>query len=91
MLCGAVLIALALQLAGSGGDSRRAASRLFAFSIVYLFMLFASLLVDHDSVPQPRGLDRGGARGAVVNVGGELRRAGVRKRHDSFHVRPAEA
>ena len=43
---GAVFIGLALQLRRAGALSRRAAQRLFAFSIVYLFALFAALLVD---------------------------------------------
>ena len=69
LLCGAVLIALALQLAGSRGESRRAASRLFAFSIVYLFALFAALLVDH-TAPYNRGLSMRAARGAQSSRSG---------------------
>jgi protoheme IX farnesyltransferase len=45
--CGAVFVALALQLARSSETDRRAAHRLFVFSIFYLFLLFAALLVDH--------------------------------------------
>jgi protoheme IX farnesyltransferase len=45
--CGAIFIALALQLARSPETDRRAAHRLFVFSISYLFLLFAALLVDH--------------------------------------------
>jgi heme o synthase len=41
---GAVFIALALQLARSKAFYRRPAHRLFAFSILYLFVLFAALL-----------------------------------------------
>jgi protoheme IX farnesyltransferase len=33
----------------SAGTDRRAAHRLFAFSIFYLFALFAALLIDHGS------------------------------------------
>jgi protoheme IX farnesyltransferase len=43
-VCGATFIALALQLAGSKALYRRPAHRLFAFSILYLFVLFAALL-----------------------------------------------
>jgi protoheme IX farnesyltransferase len=44
---GATMILLAVRLRGSAGDTETdAAGRLFAFSIVYLFILFASLLVD---------------------------------------------
>jgi heme o synthase len=42
--CGAIFVALAAQLRRSGGANRRAAHRLFAFSILYLLLLFAALL-----------------------------------------------
>jgi heme o synthase len=42
--CGAIFVALASQLHRSKGTDRRAAQRLFAFSIFYLFVLFAALL-----------------------------------------------
>jgi protoheme IX farnesyltransferase len=43
---GTTFIVFALRLAG-GGTERRPAHRLFAFSIVYLFVLFAALLAGH--------------------------------------------
>ena len=43
-VCGATFIALALRLVGSSESDRRPAHRLFAFSILYLFVLFAALL-----------------------------------------------
>jgi protoheme IX farnesyltransferase len=43
---GALFIGLAVQVRRAGMFSRRAARRLFAFSIVYLFALFAAFLVD---------------------------------------------
>ena len=43
---GAMFIALALRLVRSGEADRRPAHRLFAFSIVYLFVLFAALLIN---------------------------------------------
>jgi protoheme IX farnesyltransferase len=43
VLCGAAFIALALRLVGSNEADRRPAHRLFAFSILYLFLLFAAL------------------------------------------------
>jgi heme o synthase len=46
-LCGVIFLLLVIQLKRSDGDSRRAAQRLFQFSIVYLFVLFAALLIDH--------------------------------------------
>jgi heme o synthase len=44
IVCGTTLIALALRLAASSAADRRPAHRLFAFSILYLFVLFAALL-----------------------------------------------
>jgi protoheme IX farnesyltransferase len=48
-ICGAILVVLALQLRGSRTSNRQAASRLFAFSIFYLFVLFAALLTGSSS------------------------------------------
>jgi protoheme IX farnesyltransferase len=45
--CGAILIALAFQLHRGRGTDRRAAQRLFGFSIVHLFVLFAALLLSN--------------------------------------------
>ena len=45
--CGAVLVTLAVQLHGSKGTDKRVAQRLFAFSILYLFVSFAALLADN--------------------------------------------
>jgi protoheme IX farnesyltransferase len=42
--CGAIFVALALQLDRGNKTDRKAAHRLFAFSIAYLFLLFAALL-----------------------------------------------
>jgi protoheme IX farnesyltransferase len=44
---GAVFLLLAGRIRRSAGADRRAAHRLFAFSIFYLFALFAALLIDH--------------------------------------------
>jgi protoheme IX farnesyltransferase len=46
-VCGALLVVLAWQLRRAGEADRRAAHRLFAFSIVYLFALFAALLASN--------------------------------------------
>jgi protoheme IX farnesyltransferase len=46
-ICGALFLLLAVQLNRSIEADRRAAHRLFVFSIFYLFALFAALLVDH--------------------------------------------
>jgi heme o synthase len=47
VVCGVIFLLLAGQLNRSTGVDRRAAHRLFLFSIFYLFALFAALLVDH--------------------------------------------
>ena len=44
MICGVTFFALALRLARSGDADRRSAHRMFGFSILYLFVLFAALL-----------------------------------------------
>ena len=46
-VCGALFLLLAVQLNNSIGADRRTAHRLFLFSISYLFVLFAALLIDH--------------------------------------------
>jgi protoheme IX farnesyltransferase len=46
LIGGTLFIGLALQLRRAGAFYRRAAQRLFGFSIVYLFVLFAALLAD---------------------------------------------
>jgi protoheme IX farnesyltransferase len=46
-ICGSIFLLLALQLNRSVGADRRVAQRLFLFSISYLFVLFAALLIDH--------------------------------------------
>jgi protoheme IX farnesyltransferase len=46
-LCGALFVVLAWQLRRAGATDRRAAHRLFAFSIAYLFVLFAALLASN--------------------------------------------
>jgi len=45
-MSGATIILLAIQLHRSDGTQKRPAPRLFAFSILYLFVLFAALLAD---------------------------------------------
>jgi protoheme IX farnesyltransferase len=62
--CGGLLLLLAYRLNKSGTD-RRAAHRLFLFSISYLFVLFAALLVEHSGgsfsrVPAPHTGRNGG-------------------------------
>jgi heme o synthase len=52
-ICGAIFVVLAVQLGRSSGLDRRAASRLFAFSIFYLFALFAALLASNGGTRWP--------------------------------------
>jgi protoheme IX farnesyltransferase len=70
LICGAALNLLALQLGRDGGVDRRAAHRLFLFTITYLFVLFAALMVDH-----------GGGLGSL-----KLTTDGARPRGDFAHV-----
>jgi protoheme IX farnesyltransferase len=49
LVCGAMFIALALRLHMSRPTNRQAAHRLFVFSISYLFLLFAALLMNSSS------------------------------------------
>jgi protoheme IX farnesyltransferase len=46
-ICGGLFLLLARHLNRSAEIDRRAAHRLFVFSIFYLFVLFAALLIDH--------------------------------------------
>ena len=66
-ICGALFLLLALQLNRSIGADRRAPHRLFVFSISYLFVLFAALLVDHggDSFSLMRASHDGRTVGSV--------------------------
>ena len=50
-VCGAIFVVLALRLRMSKGTDRQTANHLFAFSILYLFLLFAALLADSGSNP----------------------------------------
>jgi heme o synthase len=45
VVCGGIFVGLALRLRRSGKADRKAAHRLFGFSIAYLFLLFAALLI----------------------------------------------
>jgi len=48
---GAIFLILAVRLDRSVEGDRRTAQRLFLFSIAYLFVLFAALLIDHRGEP----------------------------------------
>jgi heme o synthase len=66
VICGTILIALTLQLRLSGATDRRRAQRVFAFSIVYLFALFAALLAGGNIDQKTQMLS---GRGAWVSCG----------------------
>jgi protoheme IX farnesyltransferase len=87
--CGALFLLLALQLNRSEGADRRAAQRLFLFSISYLFALFAALLVDHGGGSfSPMRSSRGGY--AVGSVHAELLPGAVRSAHRFINLRTGE-
>jgi protoheme IX farnesyltransferase len=67
-ICGAIFLLLAGQLNRSTGAERRAAHRLFVFSILYLFVLFAALLVDHGSGSSSLVRSSDGGRGVSVHA-----------------------
>ena len=52
-ICGALFLGLAFQLNRSGETDRRAAHRLFVFSISYLFVLFAAVSIDRSAPSSP--------------------------------------
>jgi protoheme IX farnesyltransferase len=49
LVCGAIMLALAWRVyrERTGPDAASAAKRLFAFSLLYVFVMFAALLLDH--------------------------------------------
>jgi protoheme IX farnesyltransferase len=53
VICGAIFLTLAWRLHRSTATDRVAANRLFAFSIFYLFALFAALLASSGNRPSP--------------------------------------
>jgi protoheme IX farnesyltransferase len=62
LVCGAIFALLALRLHQSKGTSRQAAHRLFVFSISYLFLLFAALLVNSNGEHRSSALSQRGVR-----------------------------
>ena len=76
-ICGAILIVLAFQLSRSSEADRRAAHRLFVFSITYLFVLFATLLVDPGGRPWLSVPASQGVRAAAGFVHVDLRSAAI--------------
>jgi heme o synthase len=71
VICGVIFVVLAFRLHRSGGTDRRDASRLFVFSIFYLFLLFAALLADHSGTRSSPVLSSRGARSGAASVQAE--------------------
>ena len=90
-ICGASLIVLAHRLTGSDGADRRAAHRLFVFSITYLFVLFAALLVDQGDGLRSHTLSTRGAGTATGFVHAELTSAAIQPGHYSTGTESGEA
>jgi protoheme IX farnesyltransferase len=67
-VCGGLFVLLAYQLNRSIEADRRAAHRLFVFSIFYLFVLFAAVLIDHGSSSSSPMPWSHGARGISVHA-----------------------
>jgi protoheme IX farnesyltransferase len=67
-ICGAFFLLLALQLNRSMGNDRRAAHRLFVFSIFYLFVLFAALLIDGGGSFSPTRSAQDDRKGASMHA-----------------------
>lgn len=89
-ICGAILVVLAFRLGRSSETDRCAAHRLFLFSITYLFVLFAALLVDHRGSPWPSTLVSQGARAAAALVRVDLLSAAVQPDRCSISGRASE-
>jgi heme o synthase len=72
-ICGAVFLLLSVQLNRRSGADRLTAHRLFVFSISYLFVLFAALLIDQagDSFVPIRGAT-GSASDSINISAGEV-------------------
>ena len=88
-ICGALFLLLAFQLNRSIGADRRAAHRLFVFSISYLFVLFAALLVDHGGGSfSPMRSSHGGR--TVGSVHAELLPGAVRSAHSFINLSTGE-
>ena len=88
-ICGGLFLLPAWQLHRSVGANHRAAQRLFLFSISYLFVLFAALLIDHgaDSF-SPMRLSRGGY--TVGSVQAERLSGAVRSTHGFINLSTGE-
>jgi protoheme IX farnesyltransferase len=90
-ICGAIFVLLALQLGRSSEADRRLAHRLFTFSIVYLFVLFAALLASNGSNRWSSQLSLHAAPSAGGSMEASFRPRPVRIARSSTGVRAEEA
>jgi protoheme IX farnesyltransferase len=90
VICGAILVVLAFQLKSSNGTDRRAADRLFVFSITYLFVLFAALLVNHRGSPWTSMLASQGARVTAVFVRTDILSGAVQSDRHTISIKAGE-
>jgi protoheme IX farnesyltransferase len=85
---GALFFLLAGQLNRSTGSDRRVAHRLFVFSIFYLFVLFAALLIEHGSGSFSPMWSSHGGRGVSGNA--ELKSGAVRSARNFVNLSTGE-
>jgi heme o synthase len=89
-LCGALFLLLADRLNRSIGVDRGAAHRLFAFSVFYLFVLFAAFMVDHGGGSfWPKRSSHVGRSGGTAHA--ELLSGPVRGAGSFINLNPGEA
>jgi heme o synthase len=89
-ICGGIFVGLAFQLSRSREADRRSPHRLFVFSIAYLFVLFAALLVDHGGGARPSMLAPKNVRASVEFVRIDLLWAAVHPDRGSIGGRASE-
>jgi protoheme IX farnesyltransferase len=78
---------LALRLARSSGADRHTAHRLFVFSLFYLFVLFAAVVVDHGGGSLMRS-PRGGYTAGSLNA--ELQPGAISSAHSLIKLSTSE-
>jgi heme o synthase len=89
-ICGAIFVVLAFHLRISNENDRSAAHRLFIYSIAYLFVLFAALLLNAGGGPWSSTSVSQGARTAAAFVRVNLLPSSVRPDRHSTGGRASE-
>jgi protoheme IX farnesyltransferase len=85
-ICGAFFLGLAFRLSRSEGADRRAAHRLFVFTIAHLFVLFAALMIDRGGGPSPSMRSSHGARIDAASMAGRPDHMQLDPCHDTEEV-----